>query len=161
MKHWELRVFNKIMFLYYGGFILLCIVICFYLILKVVWNRITSKYASIYCPSNMAIFGSLLCLELDAEIYNERKSSGCALARLETCDTFSEIRTCKNGFRKPIAFGKSVLLWLFAWIVKYKSAEKLWRKVESSATANSTCFSFFDFKWICPNICKIGIDISQ
>ena len=54
------------MFLYYGGFILLCIGICFYLILKVVWGRITSKYASIYCPSNVPIFGSLLCLELDS-----------------------------------------------------------------------------------------------
>ena len=54
------------MFLYYGGFILLCIGICFYLILKVVWGRITSKYASMYCPSNVPIFGSLLCLELDS-----------------------------------------------------------------------------------------------
>ena len=54
------------MFLYYGCFILLCIVICFYLMLKVVWDRITLKYASVYCPSNVPIFGSLLCLELDS-----------------------------------------------------------------------------------------------
>ena len=65
-KDTEVLTVNAVnMFVYYGS-ILLCTVICFYLILKVVWGRITSKYASIYCPSNVPIFGSLLCLELDS-----------------------------------------------------------------------------------------------
>ena len=69
-------MFNKIINTY-GFIVLSCTVILLWLILKALWQRVTSKYAMIYCPSNVPIFGSVLCVKSDShEIYKQQREFG-------------------------------------------------------------------------------------
>ena len=69
-------MFNKIINTY-GFIVLSCTVILLWLILKALWQRVTSKYAMIYCPSNVPIFGSVLCVKSDShEIYKQHREFG-------------------------------------------------------------------------------------
>lgn len=54
------------MVLYYACSCVACGLISLWLVIKLIWSKITCKYGFIYCPSNVPIFGSTLYLKSDS-----------------------------------------------------------------------------------------------
>ena len=91
---------------YYACSCIACGLFPLWLVIKLIWKKITCKYGFIYCPSNVPIFGSTPYLESDShKLYKQheelRQAYHIYLLWISWNPTiFADKTVCKGCFRK-------------------------------------------------------------